>query len=308
MSSDPFSSLILGVIVGGGLCVYGLGAFLAKTVSIRTRLAWVAFTVIAVAGLTFEMKQNVLVSSLSLAFILLPTLLSDRAWISRVFRVISRFLQSQAARWVMPLSFGAIVVGGALFQYERRQIASNERDIQMMERLTGTPELAISNERFLLTDSGNRIEAHLPVDLVQDMKSEEERALLQDMHVSMHIIQHEPANDVSNCHGWVFTGGRYWVLGRSIDSILQQNNYEPTKSPRPGDLVVYRNDAKVSHTAIVRYVTDGMPVLVEGKWGALGVYLHAVDQSCYGRNYNFYRSPRIGHKLNETLPLPSISS
>lgn len=307
MSSDPFSSLILGVIVGGGLCVYGLGAFLSKAVSIRARLVWTAITVIAVAGLTFEMKQNALVSSLSLAFILLPTLLSDRAWISRVFRVVSQFLQSSTARWVMPLSFGAIVVGGAMFQYERRQIASNERDIQMMERLNGTPELVISNERFLLTDSGNRIEAHLPADLVQDLKSEEERELLQDMHVSMHIIQHEPANDDSNCHGWVFTGGRYWVLGRSVDPILKQNNYEPTKSPRPGDLVVYRNDAKVAHTAIVRYVTEGMPVLVEGKWGALGVYLHAVEESCYGRNYMFYRSPRKGHQLTETLP-PTLTN
>ena len=308
MSSDPVNSLILGVIVGGGLCVYSLGAFLAKAVSIRARLAWAALTVIAVAGLTFEMNQNVLVSSLSLAFILLPTLLSDRAWISRGFRLISQFLQSPMARWVMPLSFGAIVVGGAMFQYERRQISSNERDMLIMERFNGTPELVLSNERFLLTDSGNRIEAHLPVDLVQDMKMEEERELLQDMHISMHIIQHEPANDDSNCHGWVFTGGRYWVLGRSVDSILQQNNYEPTKSPRPGDLVVYRNDAKVAHTAIVRYVTDGMPVLIEGKWGALGVYLHSVDQSCYGRNYMFYRSPRQGHQLNETLPPTLVNS
>ena len=308
MSSDPFSSLILGVIMGGGLCVYGLGAFLTKAVSIRGRLAWAAMILIAVASLTIEMKQDALVSSLSLAFILLPTLLSDRAWISRVFRAVSQFLQSPTVRWVMPLSFGAIVVGGAVVHYERSQIASNERDIQMLERLSGTPELAISNDRFLLTDSGNRIEAHLPVELVQEMKSEEERQLLQDMHVSMHIIQHEPANDDSNCHGWVFTGGKYWVLGRSVESILQQNKYEPTKSPRPGDLVVYRNDAKVAHTAIVRYVTEGMPVLVEGKWGALGVYLHAVEESCYGRNYTFYRSPRKGHLLTETLPPTLVNS
>ena len=63
----------------------------------------------------------------------------------------------------------------------------------------------------------------------------------------------------------------------------------------------------MAHTAIVRYVSEGMPVLVEGKWGALGVYLHAVEESCYGRNYMFYRSSRKGHQLTETLP-PVLSN
>ncbi len=308
MSSDPFSSLILGVIVGGGLCVYGFGAFLAKAVSIRARLVWASITSIAVVGFTFEMQQNAIVSSTVLALILLPVLLSDRVWISSVFRVVSQFLQSPTARWAMPFTFGTIVAAGAIIQYERRQLASNDREMLLMARLSGAPELVISNEQYLLTDSGTRINAHLPVEsVVQDMKIEDERALLHDMHVTMHIIQHEPANDDSNCHGWVFTGGKYWILGKSVDPILEQNHYEPTTSPQPGDLVVYRNDAKVSHTAIVRYVTDGMPVLVEGKWGALGVYLHAVEESCYGRNFMFYRSPRKGHQLTETLP-PMLSN
>ncbi len=308
MSSDPFSSLILGVIVGGGLCVYGFGAFLAKAVSIRARLVWASITSIAVVGFTFEMQQNAIVSSTVLALILLPVLLSDRVWISSVFRVVSQLLQSPTARWAMPFTFGTIVAAGAIIQYERRQLASNDREMLLMARLSGAPELVISNERYLLTDSGTRINAHLPVEsVVQDMKIEDERALLHDMHVTMHIIQHEPANDDSNCHGWVFTGGKYWILGKSVDPILEQNHYEPTTSPQPGDLVVYRNDAKVSHTAIVRYVTDGMPVLVEGKWGALGVYLHAVEESCYGRNYMFYRSPRKGHQLTETLP-PTLTN
>ncbi len=308
MSSDPFSSLILGVIVGGGLCVYGFGAFLAKAVSIRARLVWASITSIAVVGFTFEMQQNAIVSSTVLALILLPVLLSDRVWISSVFRVVSQLLQSPTARWAMPFTFGTIVAAGAIIQYERRQLASNDREMLLMARLSGAPELVISNEQYLLTDSGTRINAHLPVEsVVQDMKIEDERALLHDMHVTMHIIQHEPANDDSNCHGWVFTGGKYWILGKSVDPILEQNHYEPTTSPQPGDLVVYRNDAKVSHTAIVRYVTDGMPVLVEGKWGALGVYLHAVEESCYGRNYMFYRSPRKGHQLTETLP-PTLTN
>ncbi|GIW83908.1 MAG: hypothetical protein KatS3mg106_421 [Gemmataceae bacterium] len=43
-------------------------------------------------------------------------------------------------------------------------------------------------------------------------------------------------------------------------------------------LAVYFNpDYGVTHTAIVRYVSPDQPVLVEGKWGNLGIYLHPVD-------------------------------
>ena len=64
-----------------------------------------------------------------------------------------------------------------------------------------------------------------------------------------------------------------------------------------GDLVVYRQGSTISHTAVVRYVTEGQPVLVEGKWGTLGVYLHPADKSFYGTEFTFHRSGRSGHLL-----------
>ena len=30
---------------------------------------------------------------------------------------------------------------------------------------------------------------------------------------------------LSNCHGWVFTGGRYWIPIESVDTILNDNGY-----------------------------------------------------------------------------------
>jgi hypothetical protein len=38
-------------------------------------------------------------------------------------------------------------------------------------------------------------------------------------------------------------------------------------------------------------------VIVEGKWGTMGVFSHAVDKSCYGTDYKYYRSGRPGHIL-----------
>ena len=118
-------------------------------------------------------------------------------------------------------------------------------------------------------------------------------------HNSVHdsVIRCQPASDRSNCHGWVFTGGRFWIAGTEVDNILVENGYRVEREPKPGDLVLYRSDGNLLHTAIVRYVTEGQPVLVEGKWGCTGVYLHAVDKSIYGTGYQFYRSPRLGHVL-----------
>jgi hypothetical protein len=72
---------------------------------------------------------------------------------------------------------------------------------------------------------------------------------------------------------------------------------------------------QIAHTAVVRYVTEGQPVIVEGKWGPFGVFLHAADRSIYGTDYTFHRSPRHGHILaglarpatTGTQPMPTAT-
>ena len=51
------------------------------------------------------------------------------------------------------------------------------------------------------------------------------------------------------------------------------------------------------HTAVVRYVADGQPAMVEGKWGWMGVFQHTASDSRWGQHFTFYRSPRPGHLL-----------
>jgi hypothetical protein len=99
----------------------------------------------------------------------------------------------------------------------------------------------------------------------------------------------------TNCHGWVFTGGLFWLEGRVVEQILEDNGYEPVTTPRPDDLTVYRAEGEIVHTAIVRSAEPGQPVMVEGKFGAREVSLHPVDQSMYGTDFTYYRSPRPGH-------------
>lgn len=107
-----------------------------------------------------------------------------------------------------------------------------------------------------------------------------------------------------NCHGWVFTGGRFWIEGRYVDDILRDNDYREVTKARPGDLIVYRSDdGVVSHTGIVRQVSEGL-TLVEGKWGNVGRYLHRDRDQEYGDKWSFYRSRRGGHLLRVEAESP----
>ena len=111
------------------------------------------------------------------------------------------------------------------------------------------------------------------------------------------FVHTQTADDTSNCHGWVFTGGRSWVGNDEVDRILADNGYEAVDDPRPDDLVIYRHDSSVKHTAVVRAVVPNESVLVEGKWGWMGLFIHPVDQSPYGVEFTYYRSARSGHLL-----------
>lgn len=148
------------------------------------------------------------------------------------------------------------------------------------------------------TDRGSTIPLRLPTAARDEgtLGAAEDR-FLRGVEAGNYLIRRGPATDNSNCHGWVFTGGRYLLSGEDVNVILKENGYEEVHEPHPGDLVVYRGEGTVKHTAIIRYVTEGQSVMVEGKWGVLGTYLHPAERSIYGLDYAFYRSPRQGHLL-----------
>jgi hypothetical protein len=119
-----------------------------------------------------------------------------------------------------------------------------------------------------------------------------EEFMLKQNRLDKQVIPLEPPTTVSNCHGWVFTQGRFCLSGEDVALILKENGYQQVNRPKPGDLVIYRGEAGITHTARVEYVTDGKPVLAVSKWGNLGVYLHPVEKTTYGTNYAFYRTDR----------------
>jgi hypothetical protein len=131
--------------------------------------------------------------------------------------------------------------------------------------------------------------------------AEEEGALLDGRVPSLRVIRAAPPDPTSNCHGWVFTGGRFWVKGDAVEDILRDNDYLRVEAPRPGDLVVYRDErGALSHTGVVSSVgSDGL-VLLESKWSWLGRYVHAAEAHPYGPIFSYHRSSRTGHLLRLT--------
>jgi hypothetical protein len=122
---------------------------------------------------------------------------------------------------------------------------------------------------------------------------------LKDEKVNISATR-QAAEDISqaNCHGWVFTGGKYFVWGEGVEKILDDNGYQPCDTlPRPGDLIVYRDVyGEITHTGLVK---GGFlwGTLIDSKWGLGGRFVHGPEQQPYGNKYSYYRSARDGHSL-----------
>ena len=153
-----------------------------------------------------------------------------------------------------------------------------------------------SQEVCGVTDRGRAItlfafEVRQPLEEIED-------AMLTARHYAHQIIQVAEPSERSNCHGWVFADGRFGVPSEQVDMILADNGYRLVDAPREDDVVVYRNSGgDVLHTGVVQLVTDEGLVLVESKWGPLGVFLHPVAIQPYGIDFGYYRTSRPNHRL-----------
>jgi hypothetical protein len=131
-----------------------------------------------------------------------------------------------------------------------------------------------------------------------------EAAFLNRMTEKWQVLRLAPPDRTANCHGWAFAGGQFWVAGRDVEAILQDNGYQLVSDPRPNDLAIYRDDERqIVHSGVVQGLAGNGVVLIEGKWGWAGRYLHPAACQMYGARVTFYRSDRGSHSLRiEALP------
>ena len=110
--------------------------------------------------------------------------------------------------------------------------------------------------------------------------------------------------DSYNCHGFVFTKGDRCIGkkpdGSDIQKILDDNDYAK-RAPgtvQEGDLAVYHDGTKLTHTGVVTGVAAGAATEVHSKWGPWARYKHAPGSvpPSYG-TANYCHSARLGHNL-----------
>jgi hypothetical protein len=201
----------------------------------------------------------------------------------------------------MPVAITAAFAGLAIFtvavvRYESGLAEKIENDSSDMELLGSVSEREIDSELIAVTDRGRTVELWRPKVPWSDAElNDRERRSLQLVNAKSDLPRVAPANESTNCHGWVFTGGRYVLGNLDIEKILTDNDYVAIEHPRPGDLAIYRNNGGVSHTAVVREAEPGHPIIVESKWSWMSAFRHAVDESIYGKDYQFFRTTRPDH-------------
>jgi hypothetical protein len=298
---------------GGGLVLVGLANLLFARPGPRARaIGSVAATAVYVAGLRacFEATGVAATAGAILAAFLVACLVADSVACRKMVATVAKAAARPYPRWALVSALGLLLVVCGFGTFDAAEERKIDDDMAWLTSAAESPPITVGARLQATTDRGALVDVGLPSEVrdAQTTASIEENYFRRTPHLR-NVICREPADAGTNCHGWVFTGGRFLVGGVMVERILADNGYESVTEPRPGDLVVYRaGNEQVLHSGIVRYVTPGMPVLVEGKWGALGVFLHAADKSCYGTNYTFYRSPRTGHLLASLPAAPTTQA
>jgi hypothetical protein len=283
----------LGLLVAGGLNL-ALGR--------RTRLQAVATlgvcgAVLAALG-ALTRPELAARAAYVLGGVMLVALLLGSGWVSRKLTALVEVFRRPAARWGLVALGGLVTLVASGFAFERDEQVQTDSGTAELELMVGKPPSQPSERGNATTDRGNRVVLREPVASRDSGElAGPEAKVLQNARLADQIIRRGGPTDESNCHGWVFTGGKFHLGPDDVELILRENGYQEVTEPQPGDVVVYRDSGAISHTAVVRYVAEGQPAMVEGKWGTMGVFLHPADKSTYGTEYTFHRSGRKGHLL-----------
>jgi hypothetical protein len=157
-----------------------------------------------------------------------------------------------------------------------------------------------SRTRRGLTDKNYRVWlSSMPSDLLEGAKlNEGEAAALEGWDLSLHAIRTAGPDPRSNCFGWIFTNGEYWLDSGDIDRILHDNGYMAVESPAPGDLIIYRaRDNTILHCGLVRAVESDGLVIIESKLGWIGRFLHAPEFQPNAAYRQYFHTARPDHRI-----------
>lgn len=230
-------------------------------------------------------------------------LLRSPVWVSSTQMIfwLLRHPRAQSASLVL---LGLVILSWQAYAQEQKLSAELADTDRHLSALTTPPPLQSDSRVKVWTDAGREILLYRPAEGVEDDDRSVTDHFLRSNGFDVKLIQTAPPDHSYNCHGWVFTGGKGWILGSEVERILRDNQYHIVSTPSAGDLALFRDSqGAVSHTAVVRAVAEDGTVLMESKWGKIGRYIHTATQHVYASGpCVYYRSPRSQHTLRMEGP------
>jgi hypothetical protein len=302
MRMEHYSQFFPAICAGLGLFLAG-GAylvFLNRGVALRAVATGAALGIALVAAARLEAAETLRNTVRLLALVMIPFVLLGSGQLTLALMTTIAAMSRPVVRAALLTAGGIGLAIGSVVVFERTENRIfNEIEAESALFHAQVPANPSTREKAV-TDRGTPIEirestAPRAAEVVDDLESR----FLSAGSFRDRVIRVGRADERSNCHGWVFTGGRYVLRGVDVEVILNENNYYQESIPLPGDLVIYRGTpgGSITHTAVVQCATDDEPVLVRSKWGSLGIFTHVVDQSPYGAVFSYHRSTRGGHRI-----------
>ena len=108
------------------------------------------------------------------------------------------------------------------------------------------------------------------------------------------LVAGAPPSIGLDCHGYSLKSDTAGVYGNNGPTILADQGYvaEAANATSPGDIVVYKKNGVITHTAVVNAVNpvNGAITSVTSRWGSQGVYTGGLNQmpAAYGPATLYY--------------------
>lgn len=285
----------------GCTALYALCALLRNRLAVRWMArtsAWATVVIAVTVAADFIVRQSIAAPPLNAFRLAVAALIATVALSWHHLRVARRvFGQSDVLRspaaWIALLTSMGLCLGSGWQFRDRSQQSPGNGGILL--HVPGGRQVVENWVGF--TDRGRMLTLYeWPLDSsgLQDYEAKLEYQRL----LNFPSIRREQAHEQTNCHGWVFTKGRYLLFGPEVELILKDNGYQPVDQPEINDVIVYRgNDGTISHSGLVQAIlADGSPI-IESKWGIGPRCLHFPLDQPFGSNFSYYRSQRGQHAI-----------
>ncbi|GIW83907.1 MAG: hypothetical protein KatS3mg106_420 [Gemmataceae bacterium] len=236
MSESHFTSLFISISAGLSLFLLGITHLVTQRRHVIIRLLGAATAVLpgtAVLGLIERWDCLPAFAAIVGAALLVHSLWGSSLWTRGTVRVIHLTHQPWLRSALLAVAGPCLALAG-IVQFERREDQIADAVMEEMMLIHGVAGNVQVRDAVAITDRGRHIPLGEPIEVrsPETVQAAEKRYLESTRYID-NVILRGFGDDRSNCHGWVFTAGRYLLSGQDVLKILEDNGYQEVSDPRP---------------------------------------------------------------------------